>query len=84
MPQMKVNTRFDPSDEFEYQTRLERINLDKERRTDVLSGNGFIIDSPKALKDDIKNELTVSLKKEIIDEIKKELNKDNKNTKHNK
>ena len=35
MPQMKVNTRFDPSDEFEYQTRLERVNLDTERRHDV-------------------------------------------------
>ncbi len=38
-------------------------------------------DALDKLKDDIKNELTVSLKKEIIDEIKKELDKDKKNTK---
>ncbi len=37
------------------------------------------------LKNDIKNELTISLKKEIIDEIKNELEKDNKiNTKSKK
>ena len=52
---MQVNTRYSRSDEYDFETRLERINLDAERRKDVLSGNGFIISSPKAIKDDIKD-----------------------------
>lgn len=53
--QMKVNTRYSRSNEFDYETRLERVNLDEERRHDVLTGNGFIVSSPKAIKDDIKD-----------------------------
>lgn len=55
MAQMKVNTRYSQSSDFEYETRLERLNLDKERHDDVITGNGFIISSPKAIKDDIKD-----------------------------
>ena len=50
-----VKTRYSKSEDFEYETRLERINLDAERRKDVLSGNGFIVSSPKAIRDDMKN-----------------------------
>lgn len=52
---MNVRSRYSQSDEYEYQTRLERINLDDERRHDVINGNGFIVSSPKAIKDDIKD-----------------------------
>ena len=44
---------FDP--EFKYECRLERINLDKEREKDLLSGNGFIIVEPNSIKKDIAN-----------------------------
>ena len=53
--QMKVNTKYPRSDEYEYETRLERLNLDDERRNDVLSGNGFIVNAPKAIKDEVKD-----------------------------
>ncbi len=52
---MNVRTTYPQSDEYEYETRLTRIDLDKERRKDVLSGNGFIVSSPKAIKDDVKD-----------------------------
>ena len=53
--QMNVRTRYSKSDDYEFETRLERINIDKERRHDVITGNGFIISAPKAIKDDIKD-----------------------------
>ena len=53
--QIKVNTRYSQSDEYDYETRLVRIDLDAERRKDVINGNGFIVSSPKAIKDDIKD-----------------------------
>ena len=55
MAKMTVNTRYSKDDNYEYETRLERINMDTERRKDVLSGNGLIVSSPKAIKDDIKD-----------------------------
>lgn len=55
MAQIKVNTRYSQSDVYDYESRLERINLDKERRRDVLSGNGFIVTSRKAIKEDVKD-----------------------------
>ena len=55
MAQIRVNSRYSKSDAYEYETKLERINLDKERRSDVISGNGFVVTAPKALKDDMKD-----------------------------
>lgn len=52
---MNVKTRYSQSSDYDYQTKLERINLDEERRHDVITGNGFIVSSPKAIKDDIKD-----------------------------
>lgn len=52
---MNVKTRYSKSDDFDYETRLERINLDEERVKDVTSGNGFIVSSPKAIKYDVKD-----------------------------
>lgn len=53
--QIQVNTRYSKSDLYDYETRLERLNLDEVRRHDVLRGDGFIISSAKAIKDDMKN-----------------------------
>lgn len=52
---MNVRTRYSQSTEFDYETRLERINLDDERHHDIITGNGFVVSSPKAIKDDIKD-----------------------------
>lgn len=42
------------SDKFEYETYIERIDLDKAREEDIKSGKGFIIKEPKGIKNDIK------------------------------
>lgn len=39
---------------YETETYLERINLDKERRNDIDTGNGFIVKRPKGIKKDVK------------------------------
>ena len=52
---INVNTRYSKALDFDFETRLQRINLDNERLNDLMSGNGFVIDSPKAIKDDMKN-----------------------------
>ena len=42
------------SDQFEFKTFIERIDLDKERENDIKSGRGFFIKAPKGIKNDIK------------------------------
>lgn len=53
--QINVNTRYSRNSEYDYETKLVRLNLDEERKHDVLSGDGFIIDAPRAIKDDLKD-----------------------------
>lgn len=55
MPQITVTTHFPRSEEFEWITEMVDINLDEERINDITSGKGFIIKSPKAIKDDLKD-----------------------------
>lgn len=52
---LTINTRYSKSSEYDYETRLERINLDDEKNRDILSGNGFIVSAPKAIKDEVKD-----------------------------
>ena len=55
MAELKVNLHYPHSEKYEWETVMEYINFDEERRKDVSSGNGFIIKSPKPIKDDIKD-----------------------------
>ena len=55
MAKIDVNLTYPYSDEYEYETRLERINLDKEREHDLLTDNGFIIRPPHGIKKDLKD-----------------------------
>lgn len=55
MSEVKVRMQYPYSDEYEYDTKLERINLDEERKKDILSGNGFVVTSHKSIKKDIKD-----------------------------
>ena len=55
MNQLTVNLTYPESPDFEYETFLERLNLDKEREEDILKDNGFIISDPKGLKKDIRD-----------------------------
>ena len=53
---INVSLHYPYSEEYNYESYLEHINLDREKVKDVTSGNGFIVSSPKAIKDDIKDE----------------------------
>lgn len=55
MSELKVKLLYPYSEEYYYETVLERIQLDKERETDLLTNNGFIISEPQNIKKDIKN-----------------------------
>ena len=55
MSDMNVKFSYPRNDEYEYESRLERINLDEERKNDIRSGNGFIISESQSIKKEIKN-----------------------------
>ena len=54
MGELNVKLLYPYSEEFYYETKLERINLDKEREHDLLTNNGFIVSEPQSIKKDIK------------------------------
>lgn len=53
---INVRSKYPYSEKYDYETRMELIDLDKEKVKDITSGNGFIISAPKAIKDDLKDE----------------------------
>lgn len=55
-PELHINYSYPRSPDWYYLAYMDRINFDEEKRNDLRSGNGFIINSPKAtIKKDIKN-----------------------------
>ena len=52
---MSVNVTYPYSDEYEYETVLERINFDDERDIDLLTNNGFIVSDSQGIKKDLKD-----------------------------
>lgn len=55
MPNINFKTIYPNNPEYYYETYLEKINLDDERRHDILENNGFIISEPQNIKKDIKD-----------------------------
>jgi len=55
MSKMSVNVSYPYSEEYEYETRLERINFDDERDIDLLTNNGFIVSDFHGIKKDLKD-----------------------------
>lgn len=55
MAKIDVNLSYPYSDEYEYETCLERINLDEERIHDLMTGNGFVIQKPHGIKKDLRD-----------------------------
>lgn len=53
---LNIHLTYPNSDEFDFFTKIEIVDLDKEAKQDIESGRGFIIDAPKSTnKKDIKN-----------------------------
>lgn len=54
--QINVTLTYPNSDLYTFQTKIDTIDLDKERENDINTGNGFIISSPKSSnKKDMKD-----------------------------
>ena len=52
---MNVNWSWPRSDEYTYETFMERINMDEEREKDLLTNNGFIVSNPQSIKKTVKD-----------------------------
>lgn len=50
---VKLSYPYDPN--FIYETLMERIDLDDERKNDLKRGKGFIVSEPQGIKKDIKD-----------------------------
>ena len=62
--QRKINVSFTypNSDAFEFMSKIQIIDLDKEARHDIETGNGFEISSPKSSnKKDMKDPTKVNI-----------------------
>lgn len=55
MGELKVNLMYPLSEDFDYETKLVRLNLDEERVHDINTDNGFIIADPNGIKKDLKD-----------------------------
>ena len=54
--QLNVTLQYPHSDEYEYLTKINVIDLDVEAQNDIASGNGFLISAPRnSNKKDMKN-----------------------------
>ena len=56
---VNVNLTYPYSDKYEYTTYLEKIDLDAERVKDLRSGKGFIIESSRNIKTDVKSQMGI-------------------------
>ena len=55
MAKINVNLSYPYSEDYEYETCLERINLDEERIHDLITDNGFVIGKPHGIKKDLRD-----------------------------
>lgn len=60
---LDINLSYPYDPEYEYFTRLERLNLDREREEDIKSNQGFIIAPTQGIKKDIKNPMSIFSRK---------------------
>ena len=54
---LRISYPYDP--DYDYHTRLERIDLDKERVKDITENKGFIIAPSQGIKKDLKNQFSI-------------------------
>lgn len=57
--QITLDISYPNDPEYEYITRLVRLELDKERENDILNNNGFIVAPTQGVKKDIKNQFSI-------------------------
>lgn len=55
MSDLNIKYSYPRNDEYDYESRLERINLDDERKNDIKTNNGFVILRSQSIKKDLKD-----------------------------
>lgn len=55
MSEMRVKMQYPFNEEYDYVSKLERIDLDAEREYDIIHGRGFVISEPQSIKKDLKD-----------------------------
>lgn len=55
MAEIDIKTTYPYSKDYQYITKMVRINMDDERIADISADNGFIIGPPKGIKKDLKS-----------------------------
>lgn len=53
---VKLNLEYPFNSMYDYETRLSKIDLDKEREEDIRTGKGFVISTPRTIKKDLKDQ----------------------------
>ena len=56
---LDIKISYPYSKDYEFTTRLERLNLDKEREEDIKKDKGFIIAPSQGIKKDLKNQFSI-------------------------
>lgn len=59
MKHLEIKTRYPNNPNYTFETRLERLDLDKEREKDLISANGFIVSPTNGIKKDLKDENSI-------------------------
>ena len=59
LPNFKVHLNYPQNEEYDYFTKLERIDLDKSCSADLSNGHGFIILEPQAINKTIKSDCSI-------------------------
>ena len=60
---LDLNISYPHDSEYEYFTKLVRLQLDEEREKDIKEGNGFVVAPTKGVKKDIKDPLSIFSRK---------------------
>lgn len=55
MANIKFSLHYPFSDTYTYQTVLERLNLDEERKKDIANGRAYVILNSRGIKEDVKD-----------------------------
>lgn len=56
---LDLNVSYPYDTEYEYKTLLERLNLDEERRNDIMTDKGFIVSPTRGVAKDVKDPFSI-------------------------
>ena len=58
-PKLNLQLSYPDNPDYDYITRLVRLDLDKERENDILNNKGFIVEPTQGIKKDLKSDYSI-------------------------